>query len=98
MITPSIQKTMLRLWIAAASLLSFVVGWAVLAQSPRPAHSTSPSTQQFSSSPALGLTPVPTLDPATLQLGLPVAPSASNSQFTLPSFPSRGLVFSTGGS
>lgn len=98
MITPSIQKTVLRIWIAAASTLSFVIGWAVLAQSPKPAHSAPTSAQTLSNSPAVLLTPVPTLDPATLQLGLPASPSTSNSQFFMPSFPSRGLVFSTGGS
>ena len=85
---------MLRLWISAASLVSFVLGWAILAQTPRPAQNVSTSSQPSSSSPAQLLAPVPTLDPATLQLGL--APSAN--PFLLAPAQPRGLMFSTGGS
>jgi hypothetical protein len=94
MSAPRIQKIMLRLWISVASLVSFVVGWAILAQTPRPAQNVSTFSQAASSSPAQLMAPVPPLDPATLQLGF--APSTN--PFMLPPTPRRGLVFSTGGS
>lgn len=91
--TPRFQRTILRLWISAASLGSFVFGWAILAQSPRPAQNASPASAAPSSQ-TLVLPPVPTLDPALLQ----GAPSAPVSPLIMPSFPQRGLMFSTGGS
>ena len=36
-----IQKTVLRLWIVTASIVSFVAGWAMLAQTPHPSQTTS---------------------------------------------------------
>lgn len=91
--TPKLQRTILRVWISAASLASFVFGWAILAQSPRPSQNASPASAA-SNSQALNLPPVPTLDPALLQ----GAPSAAASPLIIPSLPQRGLMFSTGGS
>lgn len=91
--TPRIQRTILRLWISVASLGSFVFGWAVLAQSPRPSQNAAPANAAPVGQ-ALALPPVPTLDPALLQ----GAPSASVSPLLVPSVPQRGPVFSTGGS
>ena len=94
MSTPRIQKIILRLWISAASLVSFVVGWAILAQTPRPDHSINTFSQPASSNPAQLWAPVPTLDVTTPQLGF--APTTNPSM--LPSAPQSGLVFPTGGS
>ncbi len=91
--TPKFQRTILRLWISAASLGSFVFGWAILAQSPRPSQTAS-AAGAASNSQVLALPPVPTLDPALLQ----GVPRASMSPLVIPSLPQRGLMFSTGGS
>jgi hypothetical protein len=91
--TPKFQRTVVRLWISTASLASFLFGWAILAQSPRPSQNASPASAA-PSSPALVLPPVPTLDPALLQ----GAPTSSVSPLMSPFLPQRGLVFSTGGS
>jgi hypothetical protein len=91
--TPKFQRTILRLWIAAASLGSFVFGWAILAQSPRPPQNASPASAP-SSNQAVVLPPVPTLDPGLLQ----GPPNASVGPMLIPSLPQRGLMFSTGGS
>ncbi len=47
----------LNIWITIASVVSFLIGWAVLAHSPKPVQ---PSTSQ---SPAVNVTPLPTLTP-----------------------------------
>jgi hypothetical protein len=48
-------KKGIRLWITVTSLLSFLVGWAMLAHAPKPA--------QASSSPEGSVAPLPTLAP-----------------------------------
>ncbi len=47
----------LNIWITIASVVSFLIGWAVLAHSPKPVQ---PSTSQ---SPVVNVTPLPTLTP-----------------------------------
>ncbi len=48
----------LNIWITIASVLSFLIGWVVLAHSPKPVQNTSTSQ-----SPVVNVTPLPTLTP-----------------------------------
>ena len=48
-------KTTLHIWIAVASTLSFLGGWAMLAHSPKPTQPTQASV--------VAVTPLPTLPP-----------------------------------
>ncbi len=54
-----LMKFVLRFWIALTSVFSFLVGWALLAHSPKPVQAktlTAPSS-------AIVVTPLPTLAP-----------------------------------
>ncbi len=79
----------LNAWITFVSILSFLVGWAVLAHSPKPVQ---PNSQQ-----SVNIAPLPTLTPLNLQ------PGANGNGFQ-PSFQNNGFnnvpqpIFRTGGS
>ncbi len=53
-----IMKLALRFWIALTSVFSFLVGWAMLAHSPKPVQAKTLTVQ-----PSLSVTPLPTLAP-----------------------------------
>lgn len=54
-------KNGLRIWIAGASVASFLGGWSLLAHAPKPAPLVTKNQQPSVSEPAL--TPLPTLQP-----------------------------------
>lgn len=54
-----IMKVALRFWIALTSVFSFLVGWAMLAHSPKPVQAKSLVTSASSAV----ITPLPTLAP-----------------------------------
>ena len=81
-------KTLIRIWLTLASLISFVVGWIVLAHAPKP--------NQFkpSSVPAMPrLDPVPSLDQVIAGNGQSQAPQIN----VFPS-QSRTRILRSGGS
>ncbi len=89
-----ILKLSLRLWISIASLFSFMVGWIMLAHSPKPS--------QPSASPQSVVTPLPTLEPLQPLNSDDNSGGIQNQQFFFdnqaqPVFRSRPF-FSTGGS
>ncbi len=53
-----IMKIALRFWIALTSILSFLVGWAMLAHAPKPVQA-----RTLSPEPSAIATPLPTLAP-----------------------------------
>jgi hypothetical protein len=55
------SKDGLRIWIAGASIASFMGGWSLLAHAPKPAPLITSSQNPSVSEPAL--TPLPTLQP-----------------------------------
>jgi len=86
-----IQRLAIRLWLATASIVTFVLGWAVLAHAPKPSQTAPSAPAAALAAPQLApLAPVPTLDPALLM--------PQTSQLLMPSAPFRGQFFSTGGS
>ena len=54
-------KNGLRIWIASASVVSFMGGWSLLAHAPKPAPLVTSSQKPSVSAPALA--PLPTLPP-----------------------------------
>jgi len=54
-------KNGLRIWIASASVVSFMGGWSLLAHAPKPAPLVTNSQNPSVSAPALA--PLPTLQP-----------------------------------
>ncbi len=89
------QKTVLRLWISAASLISFVLGWAVLAQTPPPSRTHRRGlvgVQQQPGAIVRARADARSGHFAAWQRAIRSGPSF------VPSMPQRGLVFSTGGS
>jgi hypothetical protein len=95
-----IFKFALNMWITVASLLSFLLGWVVLAHAPKPVQSTAASVAAMSA-PA-----IPTLEPLQpLQSGLDNSTSAQGFQFQAASqppvnsfFAAQAPIFSSGGS
>lgn len=85
----------LRFWITLTSVFSFLIGWIILAHSPKPIQNTSTTT----SSSAM-VTPLPTLTPLNFDGGS----SQSASPFTIiqpqsaPSNFAPAPMFRTGGS
>lgn len=60
----TLLKLGLRVWIALTSVFSFLVGWIMLAHSPKPAlPTTSTSSSSASVAPDVSMTPFPTLAP-----------------------------------
>lgn len=64
-----IMKFALRFWIAVTSVVSFLVGWAMLAHSPKPVQA-----KALRLMPSLNVTALPTLAPLP-PLGLSGSPS-----------------------
>ncbi len=89
----------LNIWITIASLLSFLLGWVILAHAPKPVQSVQP-VQSSVSSPAMSV--LPTLEP--LQFGSSGGSSFQNFQVQIPapattfSNPAPAPVFRTSGS
>ncbi len=90
----------LSIWITLASGLSFLLGWAILAHSPKPVQSVQVQAVQ---PPALSQTVLPTLTPLQLQGGS--SNSFQNFQVQIPSTsfnsappPAPAPVFRTSGS
>lgn len=94
------MRVALRFWLAVSSVLSFLVGWMMLAHAPKPVQSGSPSA----SAPSAALVPLPTLEPlAPLGLSEPLGGAEMASpQFQLlqpsPRVSAQIPFFSTGGS
>lgn len=94
------MKIALRFWIALTSVLSFFVGWAMLAHSPKPVQaktlSTSSSTVVVKPLPTLA--PLPSFDPS----GNPSGNSFQMPQLNIQQPPaqvfSQAPIFSSGGS
>ncbi len=87
------MKNILRLWMASVSLGGFLGGWVLLAHAPKPASSSSASSNPV-------LAPLPTLTPLP-----PLNANIGGGQFSqpapsVPSFSSRSFlpVMRTGGS
>ncbi len=94
-----IMKAALRFWIALTSVISFLVGWAMLAHAPKPVQAKTPS----GSSSTIDVTPLPTLVPLA---PLEFSTSGGSQVFQMPPInvqaPPPAFVqaplFSTGGS
>ena len=56
-------KLALRIWITIAGVLSFLLGWALLAHAPKPASIFSSQTTSSSASDPAAVDPLPTLAP-----------------------------------
>jgi hypothetical protein len=83
-------KTGLRIWIAAASTIGFLGGWAMLAHSGKPVNPTTQSQQPVvvQQAPIPTLPPIPSLgDPNS---GLQPLPSIPQTSFSFPSFRTGG--------
>jgi hypothetical protein len=94
-----VLRLALRWWLALTSLLSFLVGWALLAHAPKPTQSGSPSSGLT----AGAISPLPTLAPLPeLDLSGAAGSAAQPApQFNLqPStrFFQQSPLFTTGGS
>ena len=95
-----LTKTVLRSWIAFTSLSSFLVGWIMLAHSPKPVQASggmnAPKSVAIRSVPILA--PLPELDlSGNLGSGGAGAPQF-NVQQSPPRFLSQSPLFTTGGS
>lgn len=99
-----IYKFGLRLWITVTSILTFILGWILLAHAPKPVQASSASTGSDTVAPIPTLQPLPPLNSSNTFNG----DDGSNFQFQqqsqqpffnnqLPQRHSRPL-FSTGGS
>ncbi len=98
-----LMKLALRFWIALTSVFSFLAAWAMLAHAPKPVQAKTITI----SSPAVAVTPLPTLAPLA---PLNLSGNSQSSTFQLPSITiqqppppppslfSQAPVFSTGGS
>ena len=84
-------KLALRIWITVGSVLSFLLGWALLSHAPKPASVfslfSSPATSSGAADPT-SLNPLPTLAPIPSLDSLISNPAAANSTNLqpLPSF------------
>ncbi len=86
----------LNIWITVVSVMSFLLGWVVLAHSPKPVQNTSQS-------PVVNVTPLPTLTPLN---NLPFSDNSNNGlqNFQVQQAPSTlfnsapAPLFRTGGS
>lgn len=86
-------KSILRVWMASISLGGFLGGWVLLAHAPKPASSSSTSSNPV-------VAPMPTLTPLP-SIGAGVAGSTSSGPVvSMPTFRSRAFlpVMRTGGS
>jgi hypothetical protein len=83
-------KFLIRIWFTAASLVSFFVGWAVLAHAPKPNQST--VTNASLSLPKLD--PVPSLE----QAAIPNQQFGSQPQFSFARPSQQMRVLRSGGS
>lgn len=94
-----LMKVALRFWIALTSVISFLVGWAMLAHAPKPVQAKT----LIASSSAVDVTPLPTLAPLP---ALDFSTNGGNQVFQMPPVnvqaPPPAFVqaplFSTGGS
>lgn len=58
-----IMKLALRFWIALTSVVSFLIGWAMLAHSPKPVQAkTVPAASSIAATPLPTLAPLPSFD------------------------------------
>jgi hypothetical protein len=55
----------LRLWIMLISVMSFLMGWIMIAHAPKPIQSSAPST--FNATPIPTLAPLPNADTGIIQ-------------------------------
>ena len=80
-------KLALRIWITITSVLSFLVGWALLSHAPKPASifSSQTTTSSSVSGPA-AVDPLPTLAPIPSLDSIISNPSSSVNLQPLPSF------------
>ena len=97
-----IYKYGLRLWITVTSILTFILGWILLAHAPKPVQASSASTESDAVAPLPTLQPLPPLNGNTFN-----SDDGSNFQFQnqQPFFNNQAArsfrqkpFFSTGGS
>jgi hypothetical protein len=79
-------KLALRIWITITSLLSFLVGWALLSHAPKPASIFSSQTTSSSVSAPAAVDPLPTLVPIPSLDNILTNPNTTVNIQPLPSF------------
>jgi hypothetical protein len=79
-------KLALRIWITITSLLSFLVGWALLSHAPKPASIFSSQTNLSSVSSPAAVDPLPTLAPIPSLDSILTNPNTTVNLQPLPSF------------
>jgi hypothetical protein len=86
-------KLALRIWITVTSVLSFLVGWALLSHAPKPASIFSSQTTTTSASDPLTVDPLPTLAPIPSLDSLISNPDTAVNLQPLPSFTNNTNTF-----
>jgi hypothetical protein len=80
-------RTLIKVWIAVVSLLSFMFGWIVLGHSGKPVSASASDQLPAQVQPLPTLEPLPTFDPNS---GLQSLPQQQQNFSFFPSFRSRG--------
>jgi hypothetical protein len=86
-------KLALRIWITITSVLSFLVGWALLSHAPKPASIfSSQNSPSSSASDPITVDPLPTLAPVPSLDSLITNPDTAVNLQPLPSFSNNNAV------